>query len=121
MIEAVGSSPGRPLSPHGGPMIWALDPGVPSSSNPGASGRFQNGGIFISEKYQFVVGFFPDLSGTSMSKPSTRPLRWLREAAVFASRGKIAAAAHSRAVTRIAGAEFGASEAEGKLFLAAKP
>jgi len=56
-----------------------------------------------------------------MSKPSTRPLRWLLEAAVFASRGKIAARRYSRAVTRIAGAEFAPPEAEGKLFLAAKP
>src|SRR5271156_1346166 len=51
-----------------------------------------------------------------MSTPSTRPLRWLRDAAVFASRGSIAAAAHSRAVTRIAGAEFGAAGSRGETF-----
>src|SRR5271167_162326 len=51
-----------------------------------------------------------------MSTPSTRPLRWLRDAAVFASRGSIAAAAHSRAVTRIAGAEFGGAGSRGETF-----
>jgi hypothetical protein len=30
-------------------MIWAADPGVLSTSNPGAALRFQNGKIFISE------------------------------------------------------------------------
>src|ERR1700722_5227862 len=46
----------------------------------------------------------------------TRPLSWLRNAVVFASRGRLAAAAPGRASTRIAGAGFGAAGSDEETF-----
>ena len=46
----------------------------------------------------------------------TRPLSWLRQAAVFASRGRLAATAPGRASTRIAGAGFGAAGSDEETF-----
>ena len=56
-----------------------------------------------------------------MSKPSTRLLRWLLEAAVFASRGKIAARRVAGPGRELPAPNSARPEAEGKLFLAAKP